>query len=94
MLLNQYNRELNLVQRINTVLLASGQAEIKVCFQMNIMHASVTSPCGYKEGEGIIMIYLRREQEKFVWFIISSIIISHLTATTSIINSNSDSSSL
>jgi len=42
MLLNQYNRELNLVQHINTVLLASGQAETKVCFQMNIMHASVT----------------------------------------------------
>ena len=32
MLLNQYNRELNLVQHINTVLLASGQAEMKVCF--------------------------------------------------------------
>lgn len=31
MLLNQFNRELNLVQRINTVLLASGQAETKVC---------------------------------------------------------------
>ena len=51
MLLNQYNWELNLVQRINTVLLASGQAETK-----DIMHASVTSPLGttawgYKEGE-------------------------------------------
>jgi len=46
MLLNQYNRELNLVQRINTVLLASGQAETKVCFQLSIMHASLTSPRG------------------------------------------------
>jgi len=34
MLLNQYNRELNLFQRISTVLLASGQAETKVCFQL------------------------------------------------------------
>ena len=47
MLLNQYNRELNLVQRINTVLLASGQAETKVCFQLNSMHASLTSTRGF-----------------------------------------------
>ena len=46
MLLNQYNRKLNLVQRINTVLLANGQAETKVCFQLSIMHASLTSPRG------------------------------------------------
>jgi len=46
MLLNQYNRELNLVQHINTVLLASGQAETKVCFQLSIMHVSLTSPRG------------------------------------------------
>ena len=44
MILNQYNRELNLVQRINTVLLASGLAETKLCFQLNTMHASLTSP--------------------------------------------------
>jgi len=46
MLLNQYNRELNLVQRINTVLLASSQAETKVGFQLNIMHTSLASPRG------------------------------------------------
>ena len=31
LLLYQFNRELNLVQRINTILLANGQAETKVC---------------------------------------------------------------
>jgi len=31
LLLYQFNRELNLVQRINRVLLANGQAETKVC---------------------------------------------------------------
>ena len=46
LLLHQFNRELNLVQRINTVLLANGQAETKVCFRLNTMQLSCP-----REGE-------------------------------------------
>ena len=53
LLLHQFNRELNLVQRINTVLLANGQAETKVCFQLNKMQV-LGFPKGLMEGEVIL----------------------------------------